>query len=148
MQPVMQTYPMRIFSQGPWAFNPSWYCSRTWLEYSAKMHVSASPVDNLEPEMIKTSPSLDKVLPIGKRQCLFYIKLTKLFCAEMKAPKHCLDAVHARIKCGSQYLASHQTYVNFAWGAKCSRTTTGYSLSLKTQLHYTGNKRTTMCSPR
>ena len=37
MQPVLQTYPMRIFSQGPRAFNPSWYRSRTWLEYSAKL---------------------------------------------------------------------------------------------------------------
>ena len=33
----------------------------------------------------KTSRSLDKVLPIEKMPYLFYIKLKKLFCAQIKA---------------------------------------------------------------
>ena len=53
------------------------------------------PIDSLEPEMIKTSTSLDKVLPIGKRQCVFYIKVKKLLCARLRfglSPK-CLQCL-------------------------------------------------------
>ena len=47
----------------------------------------------------KTSPSLDKVLPIEKRLCLFYIKLKKLFCAQIKAKNLKVHALAGQLRC-------------------------------------------------
>ena len=61
------------------------------MENQAKKHKGGA--ENVRDK--KTSPALDKVLPIEKR--LFILHKAQVFSAQIKAPKLALHAMRARI---------------------------------------------------